>query len=127
MNYFHFILINNNKKILPTLLSRCIDFKISLSNQQILDVSNVLLGKNLYETINQDLLNYYLTPGNIYNLVNFGKNYDIDLVNLNLSVNLLKSIHNIEYKELNCIQGHDSFLVDIPTFANDIKAFISRL
>ena len=50
-----------------------------------------MLGKNLYETINQDLLNYYLTPGNIYNLVNFGKNYDIDLVNLNLK-NLLKLI-----------------------------------
>ena len=33
----------------------------------------------------------------------------------------------VEYKELNCIQGHDSFLVDIPTFTNDIKAFISRL
>ena len=30
----HFILINNNKKILPTLLSRCINFKISLSNKE---------------------------------------------------------------------------------------------
>jgi len=30
----NFILIHNNKKILPTLLSRCINFKINLSNQE---------------------------------------------------------------------------------------------
>ena len=30
----YFILINNNKKVLPTLLSRCINFKISLSNKE---------------------------------------------------------------------------------------------
>ena len=30
----HFILIHNNKKILPTLISRCINFKVSLSNKE---------------------------------------------------------------------------------------------
>ena len=30
----NFILINSNKKILPTLKSRCLDFKISLTNEQ---------------------------------------------------------------------------------------------
>ena len=32
----YFILVNNNKKIPPTLLSRCINFKISLTNQECL-------------------------------------------------------------------------------------------
>ena len=33
-NYnIYFILIHNNKKVLPTLLSRCINYKISLSNK----------------------------------------------------------------------------------------------
>ena len=30
-----FILINNNKKVLPTLLSRCINFKISLEKIKV--------------------------------------------------------------------------------------------
>ena len=33
----------------------------------------------------------------------------------------------VEYKELNCIQGHDSFLVDTDTFAKEVKGFISNL
>ena len=53
----HFILINNNKKILPTLLSRCINFRISLTNKLSLDIANLLLDNKLYETINTDLIN----------------------------------------------------------------------
>ena len=33
----------------------------------------------------------------------------------------------VQYKELNCIQGHDSFLVDIETFGLEINDFISSL
>ncbi|MBJ40878.1 MAG: homoserine O-acetyltransferase [Gammaproteobacteria bacterium] len=33
----------------------------------------------------------------------------------------------VQYKELNCIQGHDSFLVDIETFGLEINNFISNL
>ena len=33
----------------------------------------------------------------------------------------------VQYKELNCIQGHDSFLVDIETFGLEINDFISNL
>ena len=38
-----FILINNDKKVLPTLKSRCINFRISLSNEESLLVANNLL------------------------------------------------------------------------------------
>ena len=34
--------------------------------------------------INKDLLNYYISPGNIYNLINFGKDNKYDLINTNL-------------------------------------------
>ena len=36
----YFILINNNKKILPTLKSRCLNFKIQLSSSQSSDITN---------------------------------------------------------------------------------------
>ena len=47
-----FILIHNNKKILPTLLSRCINFKISLSHMENLEIANNLLDGQLYMRIN---------------------------------------------------------------------------
>jgi DNA polymerase III subunit delta' len=95
-NNVHFILVNNNKKILPTLSSRCINFKIHLSNEESLTVVNKLLNDNLQNIINYDLINYYLTPGYIYNLAIFGKNNNFDLKNINLS-QFIKSIIGNKY------------------------------
>ena len=97
----HFILINNNKKILSTLLSRCINFKISLTNIEAMNIANELLDKNLDKKINNDLLNYYLTPGKIYNLVRFGENNNFDLNNLNLKDFLRIIIKDNYYKKDN--------------------------
>ena len=42
----NFILINNNKKILPTLKSRCLNFKIQLTTSQSFDITNKILNTN---------------------------------------------------------------------------------
>ena len=95
----YFILINNNKKVLDTLLSRCINFKIFLTNQKNLEITNILLDNNLKELINEDLINYYSTPGKVYNLVKFGEEYKYDLKNHNLKEFLIKLINNNDYKK----------------------------
>ena len=87
----YFILINNNRNILPTLKSRCLNYQIYLSKRDIIDVTNNLLKDNIKNYVNDDLLSYYFTPGNIYNLVNFAmlKQYDLTQYDLN---NFLKLI-----------------------------------
>ena len=98
----YFILINNNKKVLPTLKSRCINYKISLSNKKSVEITNRLIGESIYNVVNKDFLNYYFTPGNILNLINFSKESDFDLKKTNLK-NFLKIIikENIYKKESN--------------------------
>jgi homoserine O-acetyltransferase/O-succinyltransferase len=44
-----------------------------------------------------------------------------------ISENLSLSNVKVEYKELSCIQGHDSFLVDTGSFAKEINTFIKNL
>ena len=68
-----FILINSNKKIIPTLLSRCINFNISLENDKVNEISSLLFDNDIDNLINKDLLNYYSTPGEIYNLLKFSE------------------------------------------------------
>ena len=97
----YFILINNNKKVLPTLLSRCINFRISLTNKESIIIADKLLNKNLSKKINNDLLDYYLTPGKIYNLVKFGDEYNVDLENINLKDFLRLIIKDNYYKKDN--------------------------
>ena len=92
----HFILINSNKKILPTLLSRCINYKIKLKNKECLEIINQLCGEKLDNLINKDFVNYYSTPGNIFNLLKFADEYKYDLLNLDLK-KLLKIIIKENY------------------------------
>ena len=95
----HFILINNNKKILSTLLSRCINYKISLTNKECLEISNQLLDNKLENLINKELINYYSTPGNIYYLSKFAEQYNYDLSNLDLRSFLKIIIKENHYKK----------------------------
>jgi DNA polymerase-3 subunit delta' len=95
-----FILINNSgKNILPTLKSRCLSFKINFSFNESMIVSNQILGSNIFDLINHDLINYYNTPGEIIDLINFSKDKNIDLKNCTL-INLLNLlIDNGYYKK----------------------------
>ena len=108
-----FILINNNEKyILPTLKSRCLTFKINFTFNQSMYISNQILNENIFDLINIDLINYYNTPGEIINLINFSKDKNIDLKNCTLINFLNLIIDNGYYKKnkivknllINCIE-----------------------
>ena len=100
----YFILINNNKRIIRTLLSRCINFKISLSHEESLEIAQSLIGTNLDESINKDLVNYYFTPGNIFHLINFAKKNSYDLKNFTLKDFLEVVINNGDFKKNSSIE-----------------------
>ena len=87
----YFILINNNKKILPTLKSRCLNYKINLTFNQSFDITNKILDQNVLNLINDQMINYYSTPGSILNLLDFANKNNVDLKDIDLK-NLIKQI-----------------------------------
>ena len=97
----NFILINNNKKILPTLKSRCLNFKIQLTTNQVFDVTNKILLDNYKNLINDEILNNYNTPGEILRLINFAKNNEIDLKQITLIQLINKIMMDKNYKKDN--------------------------
>jgi DNA polymerase-3 subunit delta' len=101
----NFILIHNNRKILSTLLSRCINFKISLSNNDYLKISNQLFNNDLNNLVSNELINYYFTPGEIYQLVQFSLENDYDLSNIDLKNFLKILINDAQYKKNNFINN----------------------
>ena len=95
-----FILINNSEKnILSTLKSRCLTFKINFTFEESINISNQLLNKNVFNLINLDLINYYTTPGEIINLINFSVEKSVDLKNYTLVNILILLIENQYYKK----------------------------
>jgi DNA polymerase-3 subunit delta' len=101
----NFILIHNNRKILSTLLSRCINFKISLSNNDYLKISNQLFNNDLNNLVSNELINYYFTPGEIYQLVQFSLENDYDLSNIDLKNFLKILINDAQNKKNNFINN----------------------
>lgn len=95
-----FFLIHNNKKILSTLKSRCLNFKVSLTRENTDRIIKSLLDLNINELINNELLDNYYTPGKIYNLLQFANDNDINLKNLTLE-DFLKLIINKSYYKKN--------------------------
>ena len=95
-----FILINNNEKyIIPTLKSRCLTFKINFTFNQSMNISNQILNEDIFDLINYDLINYYNTPGEIIDLINFSKDKDLDLKSYTLIDILNLLIDNGHYKK----------------------------
>ena len=93
------ILINNNKKILPTLKSRCLNYKTHLTSTQSFDITNNILGENFMDLINDQFINNYSTPGSILNLLNFANYNDINLKNTNLKDFIKKILIEKKYKK----------------------------
>ena len=95
-----FILIHDSKKkILDTLKSRCITFKLNLTFEKTIDISSKILDENVIDHMNEELINHYITPGEIVNLVNFSKNNNIDLKKNSLKQLLLLLINESYYNK----------------------------
>ena len=95
----NFILINNNKRLLPTVKSRCLNFKVFLTKDQSIRIVNQLLNKDINTIINNKLFDYYSTPGKLFKLIKLSEEYDLNLVNLDLNTTLTTIIKNKIYKK----------------------------
>ena len=95
----NFILINSNKRVLPTLKSRCISFKVSLSQNQVIEIANKIINQDIYNLINNELIDYYITPGQLLKILKISDEFDIDIKNLSLKSILSLVIKNKLYKK----------------------------
>ena len=95
----NFILINNNRRLLPTLKSRCLNFKVFLTKDQSIRIVNKLLNDDINTIINKKLFNYYSTPGKLLKLINLSNEYNLDLANSDLNTTLTTIIKDKIYKK----------------------------
>ena len=95
----NFILINNNKRVLPTLKSRCLNFKVFLTKDQSIRIVNQLLNDDINNIINNKLFDYYATPGKLFKLIKLSEEYDLDLAKFDLNTTLTTIIKDKIYKK----------------------------
>ena len=98
-NLFFILIHNDSKKIIKTLKSRCLLFKVNLNFDQSIDVANCFLNENIFELLNKDIINFYFKPGDFIGLINFGKENKIKLHDYTLKNFLLLLINENYYKK----------------------------
>ena len=108
-----FILINNNKKILPTLKSRCLNYKITLSFDQSINITNKIISDDVNNLVNKELICNYSTPGKLLQLISYGNEFDIDLENINLKELISLIIHDKHFKKDNSIKELTYYLIEL--------------
>jgi len=94
-----FILINNNKRVLPTLKSRCLNFKVFLTKDQSIKIANKLLKDDINNFINKELFDNYVTPGKLFKIIKLSEEYNLDLVKYDLYTTLKTIIRDKIYKK----------------------------
>ena len=115
-----FILINSNKKILPTLKSRCLNYNITLTSNQSIDITNKILDQNCMNLIHEQLINHYSTPGLLLGLLNFATKNNLDLKQINLKELIKKIIMEKKYKKDQFIKSQLYSLIEI-YFRNNVS------
>ena len=95
----NFILINNNKRVLATLKSRCLNFKVLLTKHQSIKIINRLLKDEVNNIVNKELLNNYVTPGKFFKLIKLSKEHNLDLLNFDLNTIIKTIINDKIYKK----------------------------
>ena len=95
----YFILINSNRHVIPTLKSRCIDFKIFLSKNEVIEITNKIIDQDIHELFNLEFINYYTSPGLLLRILKVSEEFEIDVKNLSLKNFLSLIIKNKLYKK----------------------------
>ena len=95
----NFILIHNNKRVLSTLKSRCLNFRVFLTKDQSIRIINQIINDDIYNFVNDELIDYYITPGKLYKLIKFSEEYNLNFANVDLNETLKTIFRDKIYKK----------------------------
>ena len=115
----YFILINNSEfKTLETIKSRCLEFKLSLLNSEVMEIVNYYFGDNIYNNINLDYINNYNSPSFLISLVNFLERNDLSIKETSIEDLLIYIIKNKSYTSNEFIKEYLNLFIELFFFKN---------
>ncbi len=131
---FFLLIHNNNKKILDTLKSRCLTYRINLTFNDSIYITNKLINENILNLLNKDLINYYNTPGDFLNLIKFSKLNNLNLKEFNLCNFLSLLINEKYYKKDDFMKSYIFNFIELyflkvfskSTYKNNVINFYSK-
>ena len=118
-NKIHFILINNSEfKVLETIKSRCLEFKLNLLNSEVIEIVNYHFEADIYKDINLDFINNYNSPSFLISLVNFLESNDLSIKDNSIEDLLAYIIKNKSYTSNDFIKEYLNLFIELFFYKN---------
>ena len=118
-NKIHFILINNSEfKVLETIKSRCLEFKLNLLNSEVMEIVNYHFEADIYKDINLDFINNYNSPSFLISLVNFLESNDLSIKDNSIENLLTYIIKNKSYTSNHFINEYLNLFIELFFYKN---------
>ncbi len=118
-NKIYYILINNSEfKILETIKSRCLEFKLNLINSEVIEIVNYYFNCDIYSDINSDFRNNYNSPSFLISLVNFLESNDLSIKECKIEDLLTHVIKNKSYTSNEFIKENLNLLIELFFYKN---------
>ena len=115
----NFVLINNSEfKTLETIKSRCLEFKLSLLNSEVMEIVNYHFGDNIYNDINLDYINNYNSPSFLISFVNFLDSNDLSIKETTIEDLLIYVIKNKSYTSNEFIKEYLNLFIELFFYKN---------
>ena len=112
-NVFFILIFNSDMSLLDTIKSRCIEFKINISNENIELIVNNYFKDNIYTKINSDLINYYSTPLFLISLLNYMNENELSISNTSIDDLLINLINNKHYTKQDFIRDNLNTIIEL--------------
>ncbi len=117
-NVFFFLINNSEKKIIETIKSRCVEFKITLNSKFNQIIIDKYFTQSTYEYLSIDFKNYYLSPSFLISLIEFMNINNIDFKSASIENFLSIIINNKFYKNDMFIKSNVNILIELFFYKN---------
>ena len=117
-NVFYILTHNTGSLALDTLRSRCIEFKIYLNTSNLKLIVNNYFSENIYDSISEDLINYYTNPAFIISLINYLNENSLNYKTIKIENLISLIIQNRDYVKNKFINENINYFIELFFYKN---------
>ena len=112
-NVYFFLIFNNEMNILDTIRSRCLEYRLDLNLEDTRSIVDTYFKEKMYDTINNNLKNYYSTPKFLISLINFLNENSLSVSATNISELIKKIIDNKLYDKNSFVKEYLNYIIEL--------------
>ena len=112
-NVFYILTHNSGSLIQDTLKSRCIEFKMFLNISSCKLIINDYFAKNIYDSLSEDLINYYNNPSFTISLINYLNENSLNYKTIKIEDLIRLIIKKNDYTKNKFINNNINFLIEL--------------